>query len=166
MNLNHFCRLQLDLSHYFSAFTKNGFVPLLIIFIGSSIFFIFRSRNKDLLRQLPLEFGILNFLFLPVGTILFFAGLIVESTILALTGGSLSSESVFIFNCITTRGFWPGLIAIILASAGLFLSQATGWLGRLTIRLSSQMLKYGAIILLIPAGICSLLTLPFLLFFI
>ena len=162
MDLSNYCRLQINLSDYFSGLPQKSFLPLLIIFHGSAFLFVFRSRKKDQLPMLPLEFGVLNFLFLPLGTTLFIFGLCVEIIVSVVTGSSPGSDNNFLFTCKTTGGFWPGLIATILATAGLFYSQATGWLGRLIIRLSPQMRKYCLIVLLILSGGCSLLTWPIL----
>jgi len=142
MDLSKYCNMQIEFSNYFSGWRNSGDIPLLIIFHGSTFLFIFRSREKEQLSMLPLEFGVLNILFLALGTALFICGLIVGLFVSTGIGLVSGSDGFLLLGCKTTAGFWPGLIASILTTAGLFVSQANGWLGRLLIRLFPQYLKY------------------------
>jgi len=137
MDWGKYCQLQINLSNYFSGWSQRSSLPFLILFHFSVFLFLFRSREKALLPSLPLEFAILNFLFLILGTTIFIFGIILEIIISLGMGISSGSESILLLSCKTTRGFYPGLAAAILAAAGLFVSQATGWLRRLIARVKS-----------------------------
>ncbi|MCE5207557.1 MAG: hypothetical protein LLG42_04515 [Chloroflexi bacterium] len=166
MDLSDYCQLQINFSNYFSTWTQRSFLPLLVIFHGSAFIFLFRARKEEaILPGLPLEFGILNLLFPVSGTMVFIFGLIVEIISAFVINGLPGSDNILFSACKTTRGFYPGLIATILSTAGLFYSQATGWLGRVITRLSPQKLKNCLTALLILSGSGFLLTLPVLISF-
>lgn len=125
IGMSNLCDWQVSLSNNL-VLSSNTNTPFLIFLHLSALLFLFRGSRKKLNFTLPLEFGILNILYVVVGTGIFF--LLILLTILIYQIPGSDTWNMRLFGCEPTSTVLPGLFTITLVTAGLVISQATGWL--------------------------------------
>lgn len=127
IGMSNLCSWQVSLSNDL-VWSGNTAVPFLIVLHLSGLMFLLRMSRKKPNANLPMEFGVLNLLFVAGGTALFILSTLL-TVLLYLLPGSQTWNMRF-FGCEPAGAFLPGMFTITIVTAALLISQATGWLER------------------------------------
>ncbi|MCJ7431871.1 MAG: hypothetical protein MUO77_00120 [Anaerolineales bacterium] len=126
IGMSNLCSWQYSLSNDFVWREGSTYIPLLVLFHMMAFLFIFRLRGKKQPSILLLEFGVLNILFVVVGTGVFILIALLNIVVLIIPGNA--AWMITLLGCEPTDLVLPGIITTSLMTIGLVYSQATGWL--------------------------------------
>ncbi len=125
IGLSNLCDWQYSLSSEL-VWSGNTEVPFIVLLIVTAGLFAWRLAREHQPSHLLLEFGILNLLFVSVGTLVFILAALANVVVLMIPGNE--TRLALLLDCKPIFPVLPGLLTTRLMTAGLIYSQATGWL--------------------------------------
>lgn len=127
IGMSNICAWQYSFSNDF-VWSGHSNTPFLIFVHMMAFLFIGRLWRKKHSSILPLEFGVLNILFIVAGTCVFILMALINIVVLIIPGGAGWTSALL--DCEPTFLAVPGIVTTPLMILVLVYSQTTGWLAQ------------------------------------